>query len=136
MMRAVTEHGLWYAMPVLAGDRIRLEPLSVEHADGYLEAAGGAAEIFRRQSPPGAKLLMLGYAFGPLGAVRVSLVTDILNQRARAAIEQLGARQDGVQRKHRRRADGSWRDTVMYAIVDDDWPAVRGGLLKRLGDAA
>jgi RimJ/RimL family protein N-acetyltransferase len=51
-------------------------------------------------------------------------------------IERLGARQEGVLRKHRRRADGSWRDTVMYAIVDDDWPAVRSGLLKRLGDAA
>jgi hypothetical protein len=98
MMRAVTEHGLWYAMPVRAGDRIRLEPLSAEHADGYLEAAGGGSEIFRWQ--------------------------------------RLGARQEGVLRKHRRRADGSWRDTVMYAIVDDDWAAVRSGLLKRLGDAA
>ncbi|WP_093621903.1 GNAT family N-acetyltransferase [Actinoplanes philippinensis] len=78
-----------------------------------------------------AKLLMLAFAFETLGAVRVPLVTDILNVRAQAAIERLGAQKEGVLRKHRRRADGSWRDTVLYAIVDDDWPDLKRRLETR-----
>ncbi|MEU4428428.1 GNAT family protein [Actinoplanes sp. NPDC024001] len=79
-----------------------------------------------------AKLLMLTFAFEVLGAVRVALVTDIRNERSQAAIEGVGAIREGVLRKHRRRADGSWRDTVLYAIVDDDWPQVKQGLHARL----
>jgi N-acetyltransferase len=79
-----------------------------------------------------AKLLMSTFAFEVLGAVRVTLVTDIRNQRAQTAIEALGAVKEGVLRKHRRRSDGSWRDTVLYAIVDDDWPQVKQGLTARL----
>ena len=204
----MTDDHLWYALPVLAGRQVRLEPLTLEHAPGYLRAAGADAEVFRWQSPPGgalalpstvddaarhittaltarargerlpyaqidiasgefagttsfadpepglrtlsigytwlgprwwrtgmnaeAKLLMLTFAFETLGAVRVSLVTDILNTRAQAAIERLGAVREGVLRKHRRRADGSWRDTALYAIVDDDWPAAKRALTSRL----
>ncbi|MEU4221054.1 GNAT family protein [Actinoplanes sp. NPDC026623] len=81
-----------------------------------------------------AKQLMLTFAFERLAAVRVMLVTDIRNQRAQAAIERLGATREGTLRKHRRRADGSWRDTVIYAITDDDWPRVKDGLERRLHD--
>ncbi len=55
----MSDPGLWYALPVLAGDRVRLEPLAVEHTAGYLAAcgtAGEAAEIFRWQSPSGGAL--------------------------------------------------------------------------------
>ncbi|MFC4072032.1 GNAT family N-acetyltransferase [Actinoplanes subglobosus] len=207
----MTDDDLWFAMPALTGRLVRLEPLTLDHAAGYLAAAGTAeqsAEIFRWQSPPGgalqcpvtvrdaerhitaalagrargsrlpyaqieiaggrfagttsfaepdprlrtvmigyswlgqrwwggginaeAKLLMLAFAFETLGAVRVPLVTDIRNVRAQSAIERLGARREGVLRKHRRRADGSWRDTVLYAIVDDDWPLLRQRLESRL----
>jgi N-acetyltransferase len=41
-----------------------------------------------------------------------------------------------VLRKHRRRADGSWRDTVSYAMVDDDWPTAKKSLVERLGGAS
>ncbi|MET7425213.1 GNAT family protein [Dactylosporangium sp. NPDC005555] len=198
-------------MPELVGRRVKLEPLRVEHAEGYLRAAGSpdeSAEIFRWQSPAGgalarpvtvadarghieaalvgrargarlpyaqidavtgevagttsfadpdpglrtitigytwlgqrwwgcganveAKLLMLTFAFEALGAVRVGLVTDVLNERARRAIERLGATREGVLRKHRRRGDGSWRDTVVYSIVDDEWERVRQVLNARL----
>lgn len=81
-----------------------------------------------------AKLLMLTFAFEALGAVRVALVTDVRNQRAQAAIERLGAAREGTLRKHRRRTDGSWRDTAIYAIVDDDWPQVKNDLNRRLQD--
>jgi N-acetyltransferase len=201
----------WYDLPVLAGRLIRLEPLAMAHAPGYLAAAGSgeaAAEVFRWLSPPGgalgppltvedaagqiaaalagresrarlpfaqfdartgefagttsfsevnpvqralgightwlgqrwwhtghnteAKLLLLSHAFETLGAVRVVWHTDIRNIRSQAAIERLGAAREGVLRKHRRRADGSWRDTVQYAMVDDDWPAAKTALAARL----
>jgi RimJ/RimL family protein N-acetyltransferase len=79
------------------------------------------------------KLLMLTFAFETLGAVRVVWHTDILNTRSQAAIERLGATREGVLRKHRLRYDGSWRDTVQYAMVDDAWPAAKDALAARLG---
>ncbi len=78
------------------------------------------------------KLLLLTYAFDDLGAVRVVWHTDIYNVRSQDAIARLGATREGVLRKHRLRRDGSWRDTVQYAMTDDDWPAVRDRLTSRL----
>lgn len=199
-------------MPVLAGALIRLEPLSVEHADGYLAAAGNdadAAEVFRWLNPAGggavgqprtredavrhiagalaarargerfayaqvdartdevagttslyevdparralaightwlgrrwwrtghnteSKLLLLTHAFDGLGAVRVVWHTDVRNTRSQEAIARLGATREGLLRKHRLRRDGSWRDSVQFAMTDDDWPAVRRALTDRL----
>ena len=79
-----------------------------------------------------AKLLLLSRAFDDLGAVRVVWHTDNLNERSRAAIERLGARREGVLRKHRQRLDGSWRDTVTYSMLDDEWPAAKKKLEERL----
>jgi len=195
----------WYAMPAISGSLVRLEPLTVEHAAGYLAAAGTGAdadEVFRWLStaPPrdardasaqisaalaarargerlpyaqvdartgefagttsyydidpavrtvaiGAtwlgrrwwrtghntesKLLLLTHAFETLGATRVVWHTDIYNTRSQAAIERLGATKEGVLRKHRIRLDGSWRDTVQYAMTDDDWPVARKALSER-----
>ncbi len=78
-----------------------------------------------------AKLLLLTHAFDTLAAARVVWHTDIGNTRSQAAIERLGASREGVLRKHRIRRDGSWRDTVQYAMTDDDWPAARAGLTAR-----
>ena len=201
----------WYAMPILAGKLIRLAPMTIDDAPGYLAAAGtgeDAQEVFRWLSPkPGSnsvpqslddarvhvmaalaarargerfpyaqfdavsgefagttslyevapatrtlaightwlgrrwwrsghntesKLLLLRYAFDQLGAVRVVWHTDIYNERSQAAIARLGATREGVLRKHRLRQDGSWRDTVQYAMTDDDWPDVRRNLAERL----
>jgi RimJ/RimL family protein N-acetyltransferase len=205
----VTESERWYALPVLAGRLVRLEPLAAEHAAGYLAAAStDGEEVFRwlnpsaggraapetladaqaqvlaglaqrargerlpyaqfdvasgafigttslyEVSPPTrslaightwlgrrwwrsgrnteAKLLLLSYAFDDLGAVRVVWHTDLRNVRSQEAIARLGATHEGVLRKHRLRRDGSWRDTVQYAMTDDDWPAVRDRLTARL----
>jgi RimJ/RimL family protein N-acetyltransferase len=78
------------------------------------------------------KLLLLRHAFDELGAARVLWHTDILNVRSQAAIERLGAAKEGVLRKHRIRPDGTWRDTVQYAMTDEDWPAIRDRLVARL----
>ncbi|HZZ95987.1 MAG TPA: GNAT family protein [Jatrophihabitantaceae bacterium] len=201
----------WYALPVHTGRLIRLEPLAIGHAPGYLAAAGTAEdgeEVFRWLNPKHgsnsvpktlddaeqhilaglaarargerfpyaqfdavtgefagttslydvspasrtlaightwlgrrwwrtghnteSKLLLLTYAFDELGAVRVVWHTDIYNIRSQDAIARLGATREGVLRKHRLRRDGSWRDTVQYAMTDDDWPAVRDRLAARL----
>ena len=78
------------------------------------------------------KLLLLTHAFEVLGCLAVEFRTHWHNQQSRAAIARLGAKQDGVLRNHRRLPDGSLRDTVVFSIVDTEWPAVRNGLRHRL----
>lgn len=80
---------------------------------------------------PEAKLLLLGLAFDH-GFGRVKIQADALNARSRAAILKLGARFEGIARRHRRRADGSWRDSAVYSVIVDEWPEVRAGLEARL----
>lgn len=78
-----------------------------------------------------AKLLLLTHAFEELGMGRVQLKTDHLNHRSQAAIERLGARREGVLRRHRRRPDGTWRDSVYFSILADEWPGVKARLGAR-----
>jgi RimJ/RimL family protein N-acetyltransferase len=183
----------WTSPVTLAGEHVRLEPLSREHApglraasadgelwklwytavpapadiDAYIDTAlrgqevgtdlpfvvrDGAGEIVgctrychveqdnrrleigytwyaqrvqRSAVNTQAKRLLLGHAFEALGAIAVELRTDWFNQRSRAAIARLGAKQDGVLRNAFRRPDGSIRDTVVFSIIESEWPAVR-----------
>jgi N-acetyltransferase len=78
------------------------------------------------------KLLMLGHAFDELACVAVEFRTHFFNFTSRAAIEKLGAKLDGILRSHQVLPDGSRRDTVVYSILDHEWPAVRNNLLYRL----
>ena len=80
-----------------------------------------------------AKLLQLGYAFETLGCIRVELKTHAANERSRGAMERLGATFEGVHRKRRIVPGIGVRDTAWYSVLDDEWPAVRAGLLARLG---
>ena len=75
-----------------------------------------------------AKLMLLAHAFDTLGCQCVQIRTDWLNGNSRRAIERLGARQDGVLRGHQRLPDGRLRDTVVYSILDREWPGVRDNL--------
>jgi nitroimidazol reductase NimA-like FMN-containing flavoprotein (pyridoxamine 5'-phosphate oxidase superfamily)/RimJ/RimL family protein N-acetyltransferase len=70
-----------------------------------------------------AKLLLLERAFDTLGAIRVTWHTDIRNERSQAAIARLGAVREGVLRNHRIRPDGSLRDSVVFSMTAQDWPA-------------
>ncbi|MEV6767231.1 GNAT family protein [Nocardia sp. NPDC051030] len=81
---------------------------------------------------PEAKLLLLDYAFGTLGAGRIQLKTDIRNHRSQQAIARLGAQYEGTLRRHFRRGDGTIRDSVLFSITSEDWPTVRAGLTRRL----
>ena len=81
---------------------------------------------------PEAKLLLLAHCFDDCGFGRVKIQTDALNTHSQAAIAKLGARREGVLRRHMRREDGTFRDTVVYSILVDEWPDVRDGLRARL----
>jgi len=82
-----------------------------------------------------AKLLMLGFAFEELGCMRVELKTDARNERSRGAMEALPARFEGIFRKHMLMPVTGVRDSAYFSIVDDEWPAVRQNLEKRLAGA-
>lgn len=79
-----------------------------------------------------AKLLLLTHAFETLRCVAVALETSAENLASRAAIARLGATQDGIVRHHERHKDGSLRDTVLFSILDSEWPDVQRGLRERL----
>ena len=81
---------------------------------------------------PEAKLLLLAHCFDDCDFGRVKIQTDALNTHSQAAIAKLGARREGVLRRHLRREDGTFRDTVVYSILADEWPDVRDGLRARL----
>lgn len=83
-----------------------------------------------------AKRLLLGHAFEVLGCAAVGFKTSWFNQASRTAIERLGAKRDGVIRNHLRHPDGTLRDTVLYSIIDGEWPAVRSHLDARLAARA
>jgi len=78
------------------------------------------------------KLLLLRHAFETLGCPAVEFRTHWLNHQSREAIARLGAKQDGVLRNHSRTADGVLRDTVVFSILEHEWPAVRTNLEFRL----
>ena len=71
------------------------------------------------------KLLLLAHAFETLHCIAVEFRTHWFNHASRAAIARLGAKQDGVLRNHQLMADGARRDTVVFSIIDGEWPAVR-----------
>jgi len=79
-----------------------------------------------------AKLLQLEDAFERLGCRRVEFKTDALNERARAALEALPARFEGIHRKHMLVRGRESRDSAWYSVLDDEWPAVREHLMARL----
>jgi RimJ/RimL family protein N-acetyltransferase len=81
---------------------------------------------------PACKLLLMGHAFDTLQAHRVEFRTDALNTHSRAAIAKLGAREEGILRRHMVVAEGRVRDTVQFAVIDTEWPDVKARLAARI----
>ena len=104
--------------------------MRMSEANARVEIGGTfyATRVQRTGLNTEAKLLLLGHAFDALGCQCVQIRTDFLNRNSQRAIERLGARQDGVLRGHQRMADGRLRDTVVYSILDREWPGVRDNL--------
>ncbi len=84
------------------------------------------------QVNPESKLLLLAHCFDDCGYGRVKIQTDVLNTRSQAAIAKLGAQREGVLRRHIKREDGTFRDSVVYSVLKDEWPALKARLTSRL----
>ena len=78
------------------------------------------------------KFLMLQYAFEKLHCIKVEIRADVLNKVSRNAIERLGAKQDGILRKHEIMKNGRIGNTICYSIISEEWPDVRENLVTKL----
>ena len=135
-LRAEQDGGRWIPHVVIAPDggvlgqscylTIRPEHAGVEiGGTWYAPAAQGTA------INPAAKLLLLGHAF-ECGAERVEFKTDAINAQSRAALTKLGARFEGILRRHLRRANGTMRDSAYFSVIREDWPSLRERLEARV----
>ncbi|GAA2876535.1 GNAT family N-acetyltransferase [Nonomuraea rubra] len=87
--------------------------------------------VWRTAVNTSCKLLLIDHAFS-LGYNRVLLKTDNLNLRSQNAIKRIGGVHEGTLRRHRKRSDGTWRDTVCFGILEEEWPQHRDRLAARL----
>ncbi len=101
-----------------------------------LGAAAYAPVVWGTPVNAATNLELLGHAFDDCGFGRVEFQTDVLNTPMSRALEKLGATSEGVLRRHKRRADGTFRDSAVFSILSDDWPAVRDRLQDRVGAAS
>ena len=83
-----------------------------------------------------AKFLLLKYAFEVMQCVRVQFTTDELNEKSRAAILRIGAKQEGIVRHERIMPDGRKRNSVRFSIIDTEWPDVKATLEAKLARSA
>ena len=109
-----------------------LGDVDLGHERVHLGWTAYAPDVWGTAVNPECKLLLMTYAFEDCGFGRVKIQTDLINARSQAAIAKLGAVREGVLRRHMRRADGTFRDTVVFSVTIDDWPAVRAGLEARV----
>ena len=79
-----------------------------------------------------AKYLMLQHAFEVWGCNRVELLTDERNTKSRQAIQRIGAKQEGILRNHMVMRDGFVRNSVLYGLIQPDWPQAKAALLAKL----
>jgi N-acetyltransferase len=110
----------------------RFMAIEVAHRRVEIGSTFLAASYQRSRVNSEAKLLMLEHAFDTWGVNRVELLTDLLNERSRAAIARLGASQEGVLRSHKVMPDGRIRDSAIYSITRPEWPGVQAALRDRL----
>lgn len=108
---------------------IKLENFKVEIGSTWMANSYQGTAI-----NPEAKLLMLSFAFDVLNCNAVELRTHEKNAQSRAAISKLGAKLDGMLRNDMVMPNGTLRNTAVYSITKDEWPAVHDGLVARLDD--
>jgi N-acetyltransferase len=110
--------------------------IDVDNEKAHIGWTAYTPAVWQSAVNPECKLLLLTHCFEECGLGRIKLRTDILNVRSQAAIAKLGATREGVARRHIKRADGTWRDSVVYSVIIDDWPRVKSGLETRLSRVA
>jgi RimJ/RimL family protein N-acetyltransferase len=138
---ALSERGAGRALPFVVIDKATGQAIGSTRY-GAIEPAHRRVEVGwtwlgrswqRTAANTEAKYLLFRHAFETLGCIRVELKTDALNERSRAAIRRIGAREEGTLRSHMITAGGRVRDTVYYSILDREWPEVKKALESRLG---
>lgn len=92
-------------------------------------------EYWRTEVNTECKFLLLREAFETRGCQRVALKTDVRNERSQRAIERIGASREGIMRNHRLRPDGTWRSSVLYSILAEEWPTVKARLTDMMSAA-
>jgi len=125
-----------WAVVLREGEQVagRISFSTVQHEDRWVEIGTMLTPPFQGGvCNPEAKLLLMERAFGTLGAGRVQFKVDARNARSRAAMRKLGATEEGVLRRYQVRPDGVARDSVVFSVLPEEWPAVRTGLEARLG---
>jgi RimJ/RimL family protein N-acetyltransferase len=141
MERAAKDQRMMYVVRCIQPDRPRdgrivgttsLGDVDLVNEKVHVGWTAYSPEVWSTSVNPECKLLVLWHAFEHCGFGRVKLRTDSINHRSQAAIARLGATREGVARRHIKRADGTWRDSVIYSVVIDDWPQVKAGLEQRL----
>ncbi len=108
--------------------------MNIDHGNRRLEigATWYANSYQRTGTNTTCKFLLLQHAFEKLGTIAVEFRTHFFNHRSRDAIERLGAKRDGVLRNHRIDKNGLLRDTVVYSILNSEWPVVKKSLQHKL----
>jgi len=118
-----------------AGDVVgttRFLNVDEQHRRLEIGATWYARRVQRTRLNTESKLLLLTHAFEKLDAIAVEFRAHFMNHASRAAIARLGARQDGILRNHQISRDGTLRDTVVFSIIESEWPAVRSNLNFKL----
>ena len=106
--------------------------ISKEHSRCEIGSTWLTPSYWRTTVNTNCKYLLLQHVFETLELERVQLKTDNLNVRSQNAIMRIGAKFEGRLRSHMRRKDGTMRDTMLYSIIREEWPAIKGMLEKRM----
>ncbi|HVT63741.1 MAG TPA: GNAT family protein [Mycobacteriales bacterium] len=106
--------------------------IEIDNEKAHIGWTAYAPDFWQTTVNPECKLLLLRHCFEDCGLGRVKIQTDVINVRSQAAIAKLGATREGVVRRDMKRSDGTWRDSVVFSVIIDDWPQVEAGLEARL----
>jgi RimJ/RimL family protein N-acetyltransferase len=131
----ISKGSAWAVRDALSGDLVgtaSLLDVDLANERCMFGSAAYAPAVWGTPVNAATNLGLLGHAFEDCGFGRVELQTDVLNTPMSKAIEKLGATPEGVLRRHKRRADGTFRDSAVFSILADDWPGVRDRLKERL----
>ena len=134
--KLISSGSAWAVRDKQSGDLVgtaSLLDVDLDNERCMFGAAAYAPVVWGTPVNAATNLGLLGHAFEDCGFGRVELQTDVLNTPMSKAIEKLGATFEGTLRRHKRRADGTFRDSAVFSILSDDWPGVRDRLKERLG---
>jgi len=134
--RLISNGSAWAVRDAQSGDLVgtaSLLDVDLDNERCMFGSAAYAPVVWGTAVNAATNLGLLGHAFDDCGFGRVEFQTDVRNTPMSRAIEKLGATREGVLRRHKRRADGTFRDSAVFSILSDDWPGVRDRLRKRIG---